>query len=160
MHGQIKGKSFLPDISCDWCGDTGTAVFGQDTNAAPNAAPNAVALLSDIAYPQWCLNRFEAEANYGTDAAIVEQITLADVASPENAKKATAILDNMAGFLSRQPACTFILDYELNSQTTMGVIETRRNGGKYCDSFDFQLARPNLLRISDRKKRDEKIFNE
>ncbi|MEM6692753.1 MAG: hypothetical protein AAF664_25215, partial [Planctomycetota bacterium] len=130
-----------------------TLIFGQESNPKPS---DDKPLPPDIAYPQWCLNRFEAEADYGTGADIVEHVELEDVASPENAEKAIDVLNNMANFLSKQSSCTFVLDYELNSQTTMGVIETRRTDGKCCNSFDFKFAKPNLLKISDRKKRDEK----
>ncbi|MEM7477985.1 MAG: DUF2092 domain-containing protein [Planctomycetota bacterium] len=130
-----------------------TLVFGQGADVL---ASDGKPLPSGIAYPQWCLNQFEAKANYGTDADIVEHVEIEMVASPENAAKARAVLDNMTAFLSKQDSCSFSLDYELNSQTTMGVIESEREAGKYCDSYDFKFAKPNLLRVSDRKKRDDK----
>ncbi|MEO0478004.1 MAG: hypothetical protein AAF196_00850 [Planctomycetota bacterium] len=68
------------------------------------------------------------------------------------AAQGRALLERMADFLGQQPSVQFSLKYDLNRQTTMGVIETSAEP----EPYEFAFAKPNLFRAMDSRPRDDK----
>ncbi|MEM9700909.1 MAG: hypothetical protein AAF907_00530 [Planctomycetota bacterium] len=109
-----------------------------------------------LTYPDW--HRTELEREAATEAERKERAGLLVAAenwppTPEAAATGRATLRRMAEFLSAQPSVRFTLEYDLNRQSTMGVVETGNNPAEY---YDFVYAQPNLFRASDRRPRSDK----
>ncbi|MEO1615602.1 MAG: hypothetical protein AAFV88_07130 [Planctomycetota bacterium] len=123
-------------------------------NAPDSLVSDTNPLPKGLMYRQWCVTDYEREMykeqRYGLEADLLRPSDESGLES-DRAAKAEAVLNKMVEFLSEQETASFTLEYELNSQTTMGVIEYFNA----YSAYDFEYAKPNRLKISDRRPRDE-----
>lgn len=142
-------------VSC-WTGNVRGQSFPEDSAANIGVQTSADPLPEGVIFPQWYRTNYEKET-YATNQAIAAEGLLSDVDGAESTEasqeKAKLILSQMSNFLSAQKSVRFTLEYELNQQETMGTVAT---GRKPFETFDFEFAKPNLLKASCTRKRDDK----